>query len=281
MKRTLAQVLAAGLTLSATSLIQAQGPPPSRLLRIFREEIKSGKGAAHERVETSFARALAKSGYPSYLALTSMSGTSQAWFLERYDSYGAMEKAVQMGQAEPLKTTMDQLDAQDGELRSGDRGIIATYQPDMSYVPGEPLGPKARFYTINVVRIRPGHAADFTEMRKLVNAAFAKSGTKQRRVVYSVSSGMPTGTYLILSAMDSLKAMDPAPGAMSMQDAFGTDNLARYNKLKSDIVISSEMALFAIKPKMSNPPKEYLTAAPDFWAPKPAAPRAAAKATQQ
>jgi hypothetical protein len=112
-----------------------------------------------------------------------------------------------------------------------------------------------------------------------VNAAFAKAESKQRRVVYSVNSGMPGGTYLILSGMDSLKAMDPAPGAMSMPDAFGADNLARYTKLFSDIVISTENTLFSVNPKMSNPPPEYIKDDPDFWTPKPK-PAAAKPATK-
>src|ERR1017187_7023919 len=279
MKRTPIHVVAAGLLLSGASLIQAQSPAPSQLLRIFREDIKSGKGAAHEKVESAYVRAFSKSGYPNYLALENVTGTSQAWFIERYDTYEAMEKAIHMAEAEPLKTTLDGLDAQDGELRTGERGIIATYQPDMSYVPGAALGAKARFFTINTVRVRPGHAADYTEMRKLVNAAFAKTGSQQRRLVYSVNSGMPSGTYLILSAVDSLKAMDPKPGAMSMTDAFGPDNLARINKLTADIQISTESTLFSASAKMSNPPKEYITADPDFSAPKPK-PAAAKPATK-
>jgi hypothetical protein len=269
MKRTVIHVVAAGLLLAGASLIQAQSQQPPRLMRIFREDIKSGKGAAHEKVESAYVRAFSKSGYPNYLALENVTGTSQAWFIERYDTYEAMEKAIHMAEAEPLKTTLDGLDAQDGELRTGERGIIATYQPDMSYMPGTPLGGKVRFFTINTVRVRPGHAADFTEMRKLVNAAFAKSGSQQRRTVYSVSSGMPGGTYLIMAGMDSLKSMDPPPSPMSMADAFGADNMARYNKLFSDIVTSSESTLFSVNAKMSNPPKEYITADPDFWAPKP------------
>ena len=279
MKRTVIHVVAAGLLLAGASLIQAQSQQPPRLMRIFREDIKSGKGAAHEKVESAYVRAFSKSGYPNYLALENVTGTSQAWFIERYDTYEAMEKAIHMAEAEPLKTTLDGLDAQDGELRTGERGIIATYQPDMSYMPGTPLGGKVRFFTINTVRVRPGHAADFTEMRKLVNAAWAKSGSQQRRVIYSVSSGMPAGTYLILAATDALKSMDPPPSAMSMADAFGADNLARYNKLLGDIVISTESTMFSINPKMSNAPKEYITADPDFWAPKPK-PAAAKPATK-
>ena len=269
MKRTAVHIVAAGLLLAGASLIQAQSQEPTHLLRIFREDIKSGKSAAHEKVESAYVRAFSKSGYPSYLALENMTGTSQAWFLERYDTYESMEKAIHLAETEPLKTTLDQLDAQDGEVRTGERGIIATYQPELSYLPVPANMAKMRFVSINIVRARPGHAADFAEMRKLLNAAWTKSGSKQRRTVYSVSSGMPAGTYLILSGMDSLKAMDPPPSPMSMADAFGADNLTRYNKLQSDIVVSSESTMFAVSPKMSNPPKEFITADPDFWAPKP------------
>jgi len=268
MKSAVARVLATGLMLSAVSLIQAQSPEPSRLMRIFREDIKSGKGSAHERVESAYARAFSRTGYPSYLGMDAMTGTTQAWFIERYDSYESLEKAIQMTQAEPLKTTLAQLDAQDGELRTGERGMIATYQKDLSYLPVPANLAKARFVNISMLRVRPGHGPDFTEMRKLLNAAWEKGGQKQRRVVYSVNSGAPAGTYLIFSAMDSLKAMDPPPGAMSMPDAFGPENLARYNKLQADIVISNENTLFSINPKMSNPPKEYIEADRDFWAPK-------------
>ena len=269
MKRTAVHMVAAGLLLAGASLIQAQSQEPTHLLRIFREDIKSGKSAAHEKVESAYVRAFSKSGYPSYLALENMTGTSQAWFLERYDTYESMEKAIHLAVTEPLKTTLDQLDAQDGEVRTGERGIIATYQPDVSYLPVPSNMAKMRFVGINMMRVRPGHAADFAEMRKLLNAAWAKSGNKQRRTIYSVNSGLPAGTYLILSGMDSLKAMDPPPSPMSMADAFGADNLARYNKLMADIVVSSESTLFSVSPKMSNPPKEFITADPDFWAPKP------------
>src|SRR5438128_1252625 len=116
---------------------------------------------------------------------------------------------------------------------------------------------------LRILRVRPGHAADFAEMRRLLNAAFDKTSSKQRRVVYSVTSGAPAGTYLIISAMESLKAMDPVPGTMSMADAFGSAQ-ERYQKLQAEIVISAENTMFSIDPKMSNPSKEFITADPDF-----------------
>ena len=59
------------------------------------------------------------------------------------------------------------------------------------------LGAKARYFRINAVRVRPGHTGDFTETRKLLNAAVAKSGSKQRLAVYTVNSGLPAGSYLV------------------------------------------------------------------------------------
>ena len=278
MKTSVFRIFAAGFLLSGTVPVRAQSLEPSHLMRIYREDMKSGKGAAHEKVESAYAHMFAKSGYTPYLAMVSMTGTSQAWFLERYDTWEAMGNADRITDAEPLKTSLRQLDAQDGELRSGDRAMILTYQKDMSYLPVPALGAKARFFQVMTVRIRPGHAAEFAEMRKLQNAAWTKAGNRLRRVVYSVTSGAPTGTYLVLTGTDSLKSLDPPPNAMSAADALGSAQ-ERYYKLVQDIVVSQEGALFAVNPKMSNPSKEYLTSDPEFWAPKamPAAAKPAAK----
>jgi hypothetical protein len=248
-------------------MMVAQSPEPPRMFRIFREEIKQGKNAAHEKTELAFVRAFSRANYPNYIAMETISGPSEAWFLERYDSYAALENAIKLAQSEPLKAAVEQADAQDGELRSNSRSLICVYQKELSYLPGPSNLPKVRFVSANVVRIRPGHRADFAEMRKLINAAFDNAGSKQRRVVYSVVSGAPSMTFIILSGMESLAAMDAAP-AMSMPDAFGKENLERYSKLTAETLVSSESLLLAVNPRMSHPPKEYVTADPDFWAPK-------------
>jgi len=269
MKRIVTCVVGAGLCICGAGVVLGQSPGPSKMLKIYREEIKPGRNAAHERVEAAYARAFSKDNYPYYIGLQSLTGPSEAWFLERYDNYAGMERALKLADMEPLKSSLDSLDAQDGELRSGGRILICTYHEELSYVPVPPDLAAVRYISVNTVRTRPGRAPEFQEMRKLLNAAFEKSGSKQRRAVYAVNSGAPMGTYLILSGMNSLEQMDQTP-AVSMPDAFGSENLERYRKLFSELVLSSENTMFAVNPKMSHPPKEYITAAPDFWAPKPA-----------
>ncbi len=256
------------LAFGAVSIVMAQSPGPSPVMRIIREDIKPGQSASHEKTEMAFVRAFSKTKYPNYTALVSLTGTSQAWFLERYASYEALGEALAISNAEPLSTLLGQLDAQDGEMRSSDRNMIATYREELSYLPVPANLPKYRFYSINTVRIRPGRGEDFATMRKMLNSVWEKSENKQRRVVYSVTSGAPAGTYLILSGMVSLKSMDPARPAKSGAEAFGAEDWARYQKMQSDIMMNSESTLFSVSPKMSYPPKEFIEADPDFWAPK-------------
>jgi hypothetical protein len=66
MKKTLGvsfvcSLLGAGFELAAQELTT---PPP--VLRIFREDVKEGKGIAHERSESNFMQAAAKAKYPAH-----------------------------------------------------------------------------------------------------------------------------------------------------------------------------------------------------------------------
>jgi hypothetical protein len=242
----------------------AQEPPA--VLKIVREDMKPGKGAAHEKSEAAFARAFAKTKYPNYIAWESMSGQSQVWFVEAYANFAGIEEAFKIGGTEPLKTTLDQLDVQDSELRSGERTMIARFRKDLSYFAEPPGRPKARFVWVNVARIHLGHAEEFREMRMIEAAAQAKIGAKPMQAVYIVDAGAPLGTYLVVSLFESLKAMDELAD-WNTRGVLG-DQFERYRKLRSDIIISSDVTLFSVNPKMSNPPQAHIDADPDFWAPK-------------
>ena len=79
--------LSCGLTLRAQS-----GPPP--ILRIYVEQVKPGKGPAHQKAEAAFPRAFARANYPAhYIALDAMSGSSECWFLEAHSSFAETEKS--------------------------------------------------------------------------------------------------------------------------------------------------------------------------------------------
>ena len=268
-------------TASPTFAQDPTGPPP--LLRIIREDIKPGRAAAHERIETGYVRAFSKSKYPNYIAMTSLTGTDQAWFIEAYENYAALDAALQLVDHDPvLKKQLNQIDPQDGDVRTGGRGMILTYQKDLSYRGDELVRdiPKAHYMRVQTIRIKSGHGPEYADVRKSLNAALAKMNVAAPAAVYSVASGAAAGTYIVFRPAESLKSMDPGPApTMTIAQAMGGDAaFASYRKANNDVVVSSENVLFIFSPTMSYPPKRFTDVNPSFWAPKPAAAAVPAKA---
>ncbi len=263
----------------------AMGPP--KVIRIFREEIKPGKGTAHEKVEAAFARAFKRAKTPfSYLAVASMSGPSEVWFLEPHDSFAEIEewdKGIEKNTA--LKSELEQLDEQDGALRSGQREILAVYREDLSYRPGVNIG-QMRYFQIATIRVRPGHDMEFSDAAKMYRDARVKANSEDRYATFQAVSGAPSGTYYVFVPMKSFKEIDTAfepKNRNAIIAAMGDDNWKKFQKLVSDSVVTSESGIYAFSPKMSNVSKEIASADPEFWTPKPkpAAKPAAAKTGQE
>jgi hypothetical protein len=247
-------------------------PSTPKVLRIYREEVKPGKGAAHEKVEVGWPQAFAKANYPvHYLAMTSITGPNEAWFLEGYDSFASIEKAGQtIDNNAALKAELDKLSERDGELLSGMRILITTYRDDLSYGSNVTLS-QMRYMTVTMTRVRPGHDSEFVALRKIVSAAHEKANMDEHWAVYQVVSGAPAGTYLLFLPMKSMAQMDVAQEIHGepYQDALGEENQRKVRELSSAAIMTSESSLFAFNPGMSYPSKEFAAGDPDFWMPKP------------
>src|ERR1035438_1776757 len=72
MKSTTSHFVAAALAVGSLAHSRTIRRVTSPHADLFREDIKSGKGSAHQKVEAAYVRAFSKSGYPSYLALDDM-----------------------------------------------------------------------------------------------------------------------------------------------------------------------------------------------------------------
>ena len=85
------------------------GPP--KVIQIVREEVKPGKGAAHEKWEASWTQAMVRAKFTTpQLAMTAVTGNNEAWYISGYDSFGALE-AVGLEQ----RLTCDCLDLNAGQ----------------------------------------------------------------------------------------------------------------------------------------------------------------------
>ena len=283
MKKSLLFVFAVCVFVSTAFQAAAQQSAPTeppKVLAIFREDIKPARSAAHEKVETGYVRASQKAKWPVYyIAMTAVYGGSDAWFLTGYDSFAALQKDHENAEKNTQFTAdNERMDALDAEFRTGQRGIVCVLNEEMTLGGGFDVS-QMRYFSVNTVRVRPGHDQEYQEARKLILQAVKKANTNAHSVVYAVTAGMPSGTYLIFTPRKSLAELDPNPAmAKAVQDALGEDNAKKRQKLLADSVISTETSVYAFSPKMSYVPKEWAKTGGDFWTPKPPPPpRPAAK----
>lgn len=279
MKRYLAAFFAISLFLAGAAHALAQATPstpggPPKVLQIFREEVRVGKGAAHEKFEAEgFVQTFAKANWPThYLAMTTISGPSEAWFLTPYDSFEAWEKDRQATEKAPgLLGQLDRLGEKDAEFITNGRSIVAILRPELSYRREGVNIFTMRYVAVTTYSVRPGHNADFEESRKIVNEAHEKANVDEHWSMYQVISGMPGGTFLYFAPFKSLKEEDAVPEkhGKAYQDALGDEGRKKLRELSSASILNSETMLFTFSPKMSYVSKEAIAADPDFWAPKP------------
>ena len=281
MRSTLTIAALSGIVLSG--LMYAQ-EAPAPVIEIFRESIKEGRGAAHEKVEADYAAAFRKANHPAhYVALTAMSGPGEVWFIQPTPSFGATEDYEKASDKEPLKSAVAMLDARDGELRASSRTIWAVYRPDLSYH-AEKFNPaKTRYVMAGTFRVRLGRDGDFLAGAKQYLGAFEKAHIDECSLAYQVVAGAPSGTYLFFGMMESMKMMDGQPARMqAVMQAMGESSFAQFMKSTGDLFVSIDDTLLEVKPGMSYAPQSMIDADPGFWKPKPAAkPASAAPAPEK
>jgi hypothetical protein len=260
------------LTVSVAVAQDAATPPPA-MIQIYREEVKPGKTSLHVKTEAAFLHDFkAAKLSPNYTAFTTITGPDEAWFVARYDNYASFGKDLSAQDKSAARSAMDKDLIADGELLTRSTSIVARYRADLSYRPGVNI-PLTRYFNISIVRIRPGHIADYEDSRKIIKAAHEKTALKFNFSVYQVISGMPAGTFLVMSYGKTLADFDAATEihGKAYDDAIGDDGRKKLNENAAAGTISNEAMIFVVDPRMSNPDKATIDADPAFWAPKAAA----------
>ena len=145
----------------------------------------------------------------------------------------------------------------------------------MSYQASVNLG-TMRYFTINTVRVKPGHEAHFAERWRAIVAAHEKAKMDEHWAVYSVSAGAPNGTFLFIFARKSLAELDARRGAAHQRRV--SRRHRRRGAREANLAMTREAVEldttnhFAFSPKMSYVPKAWVDADPAFWTPPPPAP---------
>ena len=270
--------VAAALLLATTAgAAFAQNMPTSQppLILIAREYVKLGHGADHERIEAGWPAEFAKDKSQTYyLAMVSLTGASEAWFVVPYASHAAIANDMRlMASDTALGAELGRLGRADADMLTDARQIEAVARPDLSSSAFPDLG-RQRFWEISVYRVRPGHSAEFDAAAKAYGAANQRTSPGRSYRIYQVTAGMPAPTYIIFESFVNYAQIDStmATGQKTMQ-GLTPDEQTAMTKFFSDGLLSSETNRFQLSATMSYVPDSVRATDPSFWMPKPRARR--------
>ena len=283
MHNTFRRTLPLLFLISGTGVGLAQTLPTTQpnMLNITREEVKLGRAADHAKIEAGWPAAYEKAKSPNYyLALISMTGPTEAWYITPFESHAAIGDSLKREDVDPvLSAELARLSRADADVLTGLRVMQATARKDLSYGAYPDIG-KARFFEMTWFRVRPGHELQFEAAGKAYAASVKRAGVNAGYRVYEIMAGVPGPTYLIISSFASFAELDQAraDGEKTMKGATA-DEGAVLQKFMLEGVINVETQRFRVDPVQSYVPKETRAQDPAFWMPKkPAVPK---PATQQ
>ena len=240
-----------------------------KYLQIIVEYPKPGKGGlAHDKTESAFVQAVTKANFPIYyVAFNSLSGKPRAIYLSHFDSFEALEKANKIFEG-PAAAEFERLNVADGELLEDSKQLIFSTVPELSYHP-HPPSPQIRYLEARIIHVRPGHGKEFAELVKMWIAAEDKVGTNDHWGAYRVEYGDQVGSYVFLTADNSLADIDQSDALEPKFDAvLSESDKVRIRELREVAIDTDRFELYSVNPAQSYVPDAFINAAPDFWKPK-------------
>jgi hypothetical protein len=275
-------LLGLSLAVSGISLAAAQEPSAAtasapKYLQVTVEYTKPGKGGlAHDKTEGAFVQAMAKAKFPiHYVAFNSMSGKARAIYLAHFDSFDALQKANKVFDNPTTGAEFERLNVADGELLEDTKQLIFSYVPDMSYHSKTPNA-HIRYMEVRIIHVHPGHGKEFDELVKMWMAAADKAGSADHWGAYRMEYGDQLGSYVFLTADDSMAAIDQSYAEEpKFTAALSDEDKKKMRELRAAAIDTDRFELYSVNPAQSYVGEEWIKADSDFWKPKTAAAAAA------
>jgi len=260
---------------------QGTGLPTSQptLVTIIREEVKVGRTADHARIEAGWPAAFGRVNSPDYyLAMTSLTGLNEAWYIIPSASNAAEGERMRRYDNDAATTAeLERLSRADGEVLNSTRTIQAAARPDLS-MGAYPDLTKQRFWEITIYRVRPGHDQEFENAAKAYISSAQRSAPTLQFRTYQVIAGMQGPTFIVFASVPSYAAFDQmfANSMKTMQGA-NAEEMAVLQKYGTDAALSTETNRFRLDPRQSYVSRETRATDPAFWGAMPTGTRPAVR----
>jgi hypothetical protein len=200
--------------------------------------------------------------------MTSITGVPETWLVEAHESFGSIEALDKGLSSVAPKLSADPADPLQEDVLAPARTLIALYRQYLSYRPEQAIRmfPQVRYFHVTVYRIRTGAEAEFAELVKLRRLNLDSVNLDRPDVAYQVISGAPSGTYVFLAPLTSLRTMDDAVASLPVYaEMLGRAEAKTAARASAQAEISREHLLFRVEPRISYVSDAFAEADPEFW----------------
>jgi hypothetical protein len=198
------------------------------------------------------------------VGMTSMTGLRETWLVEGHQTFASIEDLdTALHASAPTGPANEFGEPQPDELLGAPRTLIAIYQPKFSYRPAEAKRnlPKSRYFRISIYRAKPGSVDLMETVASTRRQAYDDVNLDRPELAYRVISGAPTGTYLVLAPLTSLRQIDDGILRLpSYAEPFSGQASNQY--------VGSEHLLFRIDPRLSYVSADFAGDDSTFWNPQ-------------
>jgi hypothetical protein len=269
--------LFAGLSLAVVSVTMAAAQDPAlapmtppKYIQVTVEYTKPGRGGlAHDKTESAFVQAMTKAKFPiNYWAYNSMSGKPRAIYISGFNSFHEFGEAGKIFDNPAVAAAIEPLNVADGELLEDSKQLIFSYEDDLSLRPEVDLF-HHRFLEADIVHVRPGKGKEFHELAKMWVDMYGKVGTAVHWDAFHVEYGEDAGSYVFLTADNSLDDIDASEADDKKLGPTLTDDQKKtLRDLRAECIDEDRTELYSMNPAQSYPPASFIKADPGYWKPK-------------
>jgi hypothetical protein len=197
--------------------------------------------------------------------LTTLTGVSESWAVEAHDSFASIEELDKLlnPPGGPRAANGDNGHVADDVLGPS-KAMVAIYRPDVSYRPDQAVKAlaRARYMHVTIYRVRPGMESSFATVAGYRRNAFDTMNLDRPDLAYQVMAGAPSGTYLVLAPMASLRVLDDG---IARREASGRGYDSNAAKTMAETILVREQRLLRVEPALSWVSDEFAAPDLDFW----------------
>src|SRR5207253_10990296 len=254
------------------------GAAPPKLVMLVYQRFSSNKTAESGKALAAAARVCANLDVPnSWIVMGSVTGEQEVLSFDPFDSFAHIDKAfAAWGGIYASHPDLGKAQAQITGALVSQRTIVAVRRDDLSYRANRIDLSKPRFLRVLEVRLHPGHEGEFAEASKMLTAAYEKKKSDLPWVVYQVNVGMSSPTFFAFVPMRSLAQNDDLLNLRDVLHEAEGEGAERMQQIARAAYANREGNLYANSPEKSHVSTEFAAGDPEFWTPKPPAPKKAA-----